>query len=60
MDEWSFFAVNFNHFDGFCGAIAGAETAADAEVYVEDLSASKVFWNLTFDERVFAGCGFFE
>jgi hypothetical protein len=60
MEQGSFFPVNIHHLDGFGWAVSGAQTTADAEIYVEHLFAPEAFRNFTSDERVLAGGGFLE
>ena len=60
MEKGSFLTVYFYHFDGFCGAISGAQTATDAETDIEHLPTSESLGNSAFDEGILASSRFLE
>jgi hypothetical protein len=60
VEQRTFFAIDFYHLYGFRGAISGTQTAADAQIDVEDLFASKAFGDFTLNEGIFARRGFLE
>jgi hypothetical protein len=60
VEQRTFLAVYFHHLYGFRRAISGTQTAANAEVDVEDLFASKAIGDFTLNEGIFARGGFLE